>query len=144
MHAPAITSTAHSHPNGTAHYNVLVGGIRGAADQEMMRQFWGYAGGDAVGYLNEQAPRGRVFFQNTTHDAYRMYQRDGRLAPTVRHGSLGNSDYGMIHHQMAFRPLEAKLWREYGTRNPVFVSHHDGVPVLRLYQNQKRKGRRSR
>ncbi len=143
--APAVLSTAHSHPNGTAHYNVLVGGVRGAADLRAMRQFWGYAGGDAVEFVSERLDgRGSVFWQNTTHDAYRMYQRDGRLPAGIGYGAMGRSEYGMIHHQMAFVPLEVELWRAYRTRNPEFVSHHDGVPVLRVYRNTTRPARKRR
>jgi 4-amino-4-deoxy-L-arabinose transferase-like glycosyltransferase len=142
---PAVLSTAHSHPNGTAHYNVLVGGVRGAADLKAMRQFWGYAGGDANEFLVERLDgRGSVFWQNTTHDAYRMYQADGDLPRTISYGGMEASQYGMIHHQMAFVPLETKIWRAYRTRNPEFVSHHDGVPVLRVYRNTTRPVRKRR
>lgn len=137
--APAILSTAHSHPNGTAHYNALIGGTRGAADAKMMRQFWGYAGGDATEFVTERlGGKGSVFWQNTTWDAWDMYTRDGKLPKTIRYGRLETSHYGMIHHQMAFRPLEMKVWEAYGTRNPEFVSYHDGVPVLRVYRNYKK------
>jgi 4-amino-4-deoxy-L-arabinose transferase-like glycosyltransferase len=138
---PAIRATAHSHPNGTAYYNELIGGARGAADLGMMRQFWGYASGQSLTFLNDEITHGPVFFQNTTHDAFRMYQRDGDLTRKIRYGQLKNSRYGMIHHQMAFQPLEVQLWSEYETRNPVFVAHHDGVPVLRVYQNRHRAKR---
>lgn len=138
--APAVLSTVHSHPNGTAHYNVLLGGVRGAADYKMMRQFWGYAGGDAIEFLDERLDgHGSVFWQNTTHDAWDMYRRDGRLPRGLTYGGMKTSQYGMIHHQMAFVPLEVELWRAYRTRNPEFVSHQDGVPVLRVYRNQTRR-----
>jgi 4-amino-4-deoxy-L-arabinose transferase-like glycosyltransferase len=132
--SPAIWDCAHTYNKGTAHYNALIGGPRGAADADMMRQFWGYSGYFALDFINEHAPaRGNVYFQNTNHDAYQMYQREGALRADLRYGTLANADFALFHHQKAFRALELDIWREFKTRNPVLVITHDGVPVLSVY-----------
>ncbi len=138
--APAITATVHNHPHGTAFYNVLVGGTRGAADLKMMRQFWGFSSRNGLPYLNDNVkPNGSVFFQNTNRDSYQMYQRDGLLRKDIRYGSMRGSQYGLIHHQMAARSLEIEMWQVYKTRNPSFVGDYDGVPVLSIYPRNPKK-----
>lgn len=136
---PAVTATVHNHPHGTAFYNVLIGGTRGAADARMMRQFWGFSSRNALPFLNESVGQGRpVFFQNTNTDSWRMYRQDRSLRMDVRYGRMPTSDYGLIHHQMAARSLELDIWKTYKTRNPAFVGSYDGVPVISVYPNRKR------
>ncbi len=138
--APAIWATAHTHPNGTAFYNVLVGGPRGAADKGMMRQFWGYAGYEGLSYVNENTKKNaRVYFQNTNQDSYRMYQREGQLRKDIRNGGMQGSQMALFHHQMAFQKLETDIWKHYHTRNPAFVGDIDGVPVLSIYPMSKQR-----
>ncbi len=136
--APAVAACIHSHGYGTAHYNTLIGGPRGAADAKMMRQFWGYSSVHSLPWVNATVGRGRgVFFQNTNFDAYKMYQAEGMLRRDVVYGRMPSSDFGMIHHQMAARSLEVEIWQTYGTRNPAFVADYDGVPVLSVYPNAR-------
>ena len=137
---PALIATAHNHPHGTAFYNVLIGGPRGAANQKMMRQFWGFSGRNGLPFLNRNTPpNAQVFFQNTNRDSVRMYKRDGLLREDIRYsGSMPAGVYGLIHHQMAARSLEIEMWRAYKTRNPAFVADTDGVPVLSIYPNTTR------
>lgn len=133
--APALWDTGLSHGNGTAWYNVLIGGPRGAADRGMMRQFWGYAGYEGLGFVNQGAlPNAQAYFQNTNHDSYAMYKREGALRKDIRYGRLDNSQMTLLHHQMSFRALELDTWKRYHTRNPAHVASFFGVPVLSIYQ----------
>ncbi len=137
--APAITATAHNHPHGTAYYNELIGGARGAADRKMMRKFWGYSGRNGLPFLNREVPpSGQVFFQNTNHDSVAMYKRDGLLRADIRHGAMPVAHFGLIHHQMASRSLELEIWQAYETRNPAMVATYEGVPLLSIYPNTRR------
>jgi hypothetical protein len=136
--APGIAATAHSHGYALAHYNTLLGGVRGAADARMMRQFWGYSSVHVLPFLNsEVAPSSSVFFQNTNFDCYEMYKQTGQLRSDIRYGGMPGSAFGMIHDQMAARSLELEIWKAYGTRNPSFVGSYDGVPVITVYRNVK-------
>ena len=134
----AAYETADSHPYGTAHYNALVGGISGAADQEAMRQFWGYAGRGALDWLNENAPEGsRIHFQNTTQGAVDMYRREGWLREDLRPAwSVETADFFLLHHQKSFAPLHYDVWERFGTRSPVFTVNLHGVPMLSVYENR--------
>ncbi len=136
---PSVTALVHNHGYGTAFYNTWIGSARGAAESKMMRQFWGYSSVHSIPFMNlEVGDKRPVFFQNTNHDSYAMYKRTGQLRDDIRYGQMANSDYAMIHHQMAARNLELDIWKVYGGRNPAFVGSYEGVPVISLYPNKKR------
>ena len=121
---------------GTGYYDGLAaGGIQGAADRQMMRLYWGHTTRQALDWLNRRAPQGaKVFFQNTTHTAYRMYQRDGLLREDVRlvH-HVGASDIALIEPQKAFAELDIEVRQALGVAGPSYVVRFDGVPMLRVY-----------
>ena len=82
---PPLLETRRSHPFGLSHYNVVAGGTPGAADLGLCRQFWGFTTGSLVPWLNRTVTRrGAVQFHDTTHQAVRMLQRDGRLRTDIR------------------------------------------------------------
>lgn len=133
--APAANATRHIHPFGTSYYNELVGGVRGAADLEMMRQFWGYASRQGLEWLDDHAPQNaRVWTHNTTGYAWSMYRRDELVRSDLRPSSVGASDYALYHHQKAFVFRLIEVYTDYGTRAPVHVVDIDGVPVLSIYE----------
>ena len=133
---PAGVATAGHYRFGTSYYNELIGGVRGAADAGMMRQFWGYASRQALGWLGERAPqRARVWPHNTTGWAFQDYKRDGLLREDVRWvGGGQESSLALYHHQRAFVYLLVGLWQEYGTMAPAHVVELEGVPMLSVYR----------
>jgi len=131
---PAVWATRHIHPFGTSYYNELVGGVRGAADLEMMRQFWGYTSRQALPWLNEHAPQNaRVWTHNTTGYAWHMYRREDQVRKDIRPTSLRGSQLTLYHHQKAFVFKLVDVFEEYQTRAPVYVVDIEGVPVLSVY-----------
>lgn len=134
----AIYSTFHIHPFGTSYYNELIGSTRGAADREMMRQFWGYTSRQALPWVNEHAkPNARIFTGNTTGYAWGMYNRDKMRRSDLRPSPLGGSDFSLFHHQKSFVHREIEIWERYQTRAPVHVVDVDGVPVLSVYTKKR-------
>ena len=132
---PAAYATAYNHPFGTSYYNELIGSYRGAADAQMMRQFWGYASRQALPWLNESAPKAaRVWSHNTTGYAWSMYKRDGTLRGDLHQAGQGGAQYGLYHHQRAFMKPLTDLWGAFGTQAPAHVVSIDGVPVLSVYE----------
>lgn len=132
---PAVYATWYSHPFGTSYYNELIGSYRGAADAQMMRQFWGYAARQGLPWLDENAPkRARVWTHNTTGYAWNMYRRDDMVRDDLRGASYRSSQYGLYHHQRAFTWRLTRLWNEYGTMAPAHVVSIDGVPMLSIYE----------
>jgi 4-amino-4-deoxy-L-arabinose transferase-like glycosyltransferase len=133
--APAAYATWYNHPFGTSYYNELIGSYRGAADAQMMRQFWGYTSRQGLPWLNDNAPkRARVWTHNTTGYAWRMYRRDDLVRKDLGASSMKRSDYALFHHQRAFARRQTRLWKDYGTFAPAHVVSIDGVPVLSVYE----------
>ena len=55
---PARCETAHSHPFGLSHYTPVAGGVPGAADLGMNRQFWGFTTGSLAPWIADKLPEG--------------------------------------------------------------------------------------
>lgn len=132
---PAAYATWYNHPFGTSYYNELIGSYRGAADQEMMRQYWGYASRQTLPWVNEHAPKNaRVWTHNTTRWAFDMYQKEGWAREDLRTWGIPGSQIAIFHHQRAFQGDRMKLWKEYGTFAPSHVLSIDGVPLISIYE----------
>lgn len=136
-----LVDTAHSHPFGLSFYTWAAGGVPGAADLGMNRQFWGFTTGSLVPWLNEHVPeRGSVWICDTVPTAFRMLQRDGLLRDDVRVAwDLAAADYAIVHHEDHFNIVDFQIWEVYGRVDPVFVLTYDGVPILSVYENPRRR-----
>ncbi len=121
---------------GTGYYNsVVAGGIQGAADRQMMRLYWGHTSLQTLGWLNDNAPRGaKVYFQNTTREAYQMYKSDGRLRHDIKwHPSVQGSVIALIEPQKSFADIDREVRRNYGVAGPDREVVYEGVPMLKVY-----------
>lgn len=138
--APLVVQTRHSHPFGLSHYTPLAGGVPGAADLGMNRQFWGFTTGSLTEFFRERMPDGgTVFLCDTTPGAWDMLQRDGKLPRNIRwSASIGSADYVMIHHEDHFAEVDFQAWTLLGTTQPVHVLTYDGVPIISVYENPRR------
>lgn len=142
---PAVASIR-SAPYGTGYYNSLAaGGIQGAADKLMMRMYWGHTALQALGWINDNAPKNaRIFFQNTTTGSYEFYRRDGLLRDDIRYAhSPGGADIALIEPQKAFFELDIRTRAALGAAGPVYQVTYEGVPFLRVYENTKKKQRKA-
>ncbi len=138
--APSALGTYHSQPFGIAYYGYLAGGVPGAADYGMMRQFWGYTTGNVAPWLNEHAEQNAtVFLCDTVPTAWSMLQRDGNLRRDLGIAwSLESSDYALVHHEHHFVEVDYQIWSVYGRVDPVYVLTYDGVPIVSVYKNPHR------
>lgn len=134
---PAVLETSHSHPFGLSHYGVAVGGVPGAADLGMNRQFWGYTTGSLVDYLNARLPGGgRVYVCDTTTGAFRMLAEDGLVRPDIQPThDISRADLALVHHEHHFAEVDFQIWALYGTVQPSKVLRYDGVPIISVYAN---------
>lgn len=151
--APAARATLHAHPNGTAYYNELIGGVPGAADAGMQRQFWGYPTRLAMDYLNRHVPKGaQVYFHKSPWGCWDLYRKEGLLRHDIRHvadifdmdaiaGRLRSTAYAVYHHQKDHDDYELAIWEAYGTDAPVWQATQDGVPIVSVYRNPGWRGR---
>lgn len=141
--APSAIETHHSHPFGLSHYTYAAGGVPGAADYGMNRQFWGFTTGSLTEFFSEQMPEGgTVFICDTTTGAWDMLRRDGLLPANIR-GTLdmARADFIMVHHEHHFAEVDYQAWVRYGSPQPAHVLTYDGVPIVTVYENPQRRGR---
>jgi 4-amino-4-deoxy-L-arabinose transferase-like glycosyltransferase len=142
---PALVETAHSHPFGLSHYGFAAGFVPGAADRGMNRQFWGFTTRSLVDFFDAHLPHGgRVYACDTLDVSFRMLARDGflseRIVPT---GDIASADYALVHHEKHFAEVDHQIWSTYGTTRPVYVLTYDGVPIISVYENPKRRAHES-
>ncbi len=136
---PSARATREVHPHGTAYYNELIGGLPGAADAGMQRQFWGGATRDGLAVVNRRAPKGaRVWFHKCAWTAFVMYQREGWFRRDLSYaGKPQGSSHGFYHHQKDHDDYELECLRDYGVRAPVMQLSIDGVPMLSVYERPR-------
>ncbi len=141
--APSAVDAVHSDNYGLCYYTFAAGGVPGAADLGMSRQFWGYTTGMLVGWFREHLPRGgSVWICDTTWDSWRMMQRDGLLPANIQAaGDAAQADYAIVQHQLHFNEVDYQIWQVYGRVAPVYVLSYDGVPIISVYENPHRRRR---
>jgi len=121
---------------GTGYYNSLaMGGLPGAADRKMMRLFWGYTTLPTFAWVNLHAPpNARVFFQNTTWDAYAMYQRMGLVREDIRYADgPERAQIALMDTKQAFWELELRVRRAFDVPGPYWQVTRQGVPFMKVY-----------
>ena len=140
---PSAVETAHSHPFGLSHYTPVAGGVPGAADLGMNRQFWGFTTGSLANWITVKLPDGgSVWTCDTTAGAWAMMQRDGLIPANVRAASsIGAADLALVHHEAHFGEVDYQAWVAYGSTQPIFVLRYDGVPIISVYENPRTTGR---
>ncbi|MEY3011848.1 MAG: hypothetical protein RIT45_583 [Pseudomonadota bacterium] len=133
---PAASATLAHHPQGTMHYNELVGGVPGAARVGLQRQFWGYQARDGLPTINALAPTGaRIWMHNSAWGSFMMYQREGWCRRDLRYsGGAAGTALGLFHHQYDHDDYELELFEDYGTVAPVAQTAFEGVPLLSVYE----------
>jgi hypothetical protein len=144
--APGIAETAHSHRFALSHYTLAAGGVPGAADWGMNRQFWGFTTRSVVDFLRARLPDGgTVFIHDTTVGAFEMLKRDGHLPANIHAtGAMSEADYVLVHHEHHMVEVDFQAWQLFGNVQPVHVLTYDGVPILSIYEHPRRRGARQR
>lgn len=139
--APGAVETVHSHPFGLSHYTYVAGGVPGAADDGMNRQFWGFSHGPLAGWLRERMPNGgTVWICDATHQAWRMMQRDGMIPENIRAtANMAQADYVLVHHEHHFAEVDFQAWVAFGSVRVAKVLTYDGVPIVSVYENPRRR-----
>lgn len=145
--APGYLGAAHTHPNGIGYYNELAGGVRGGAELGMQRGFWGYMAHPLFFELGERAGgRGRVFFNRTNYDSYRMYRREGAFPRGIYYANdPKGAEVGVHFEQPEHGEKEGEIWSAIGTR-PTAGVYQDEVTLIQLYEKpeSRRPPRRGR
>jgi len=134
--APCLVETAHSHPFGLSYYSYAAGGVPGAADRGMNRQFWGFTTRSLTPYLRERLPQGgSVFLCDTTAGAWARLQDDGHLPRNLRGTfSIPSADLALVHYEKHFVEVDFQAWTAYRTVQPAEVLTYEGVPLITVYE----------
>lgn len=137
--APAAAETAHSHPFGLSHYTYLAGGVPGAADYGMNRQFWGFTTGSMTEYLITKLPKGgSVYVCDTAYESFQMLSRDHKLPNNIRAtADITRADIALVHHEHHFAEVDFQIWTAYGSVKPDYILAYDGVPIISAYVNPR-------
>lgn len=138
---PGFLQTAHAHPFGLSHYGPIAGGVAGAADLGMNRQFWGFTHGSMLDWFKEHLPDGgSVWTSDATHKSWSMLHRDGLLPENIRAtGNMVAADVAIVHLEHHFVEEDYQIWEAFGTTQPAYVLTYDGVPIVNVYANPKSK-----
>ncbi len=132
---PGLLGIIRSHPDGIGYYNEIAGGFRGGAELGMQRGFWGgLAHPRYVDTLPRLADgRGRVFFNRTNYDAFRMYQRQGIVPRAMYYGyEARGSAVGIHFEQPEHGEQEGAIWSAIGSR-PVAGVYRHNVTLIQIY-----------
>ena len=136
---PNVAQTVHAHPFGLSYYGFVAGGVPGAADDGMNRQFWGFTQGSLAGWLRERMPQGgTVWICDATFQAWEMMQRDGMIPENIRATpNMATADYVIVHHEHHFDEVDFQAWVAFGSVAPVHVLTYDGVPIISVYSRDR-------
>lgn len=134
--APAARDTLRYGDNGTAYFNELIGGLRGAADRKMQRQFWSHATIGGLDHVNHNlAPGAVVDFQDATSGACKMYQFEERMRQDLQCVvRRGRPDAMLFDVEERFTEEEWRYQKRLRTLAPITEHAVDGVPMIRVYQ----------
>jgi hypothetical protein len=146
---PQVTMTMQVHPFGMSYYNMLIGGLHGAAAKGMEPTYWGDAFYAAVPWVNAHAPPGAQVWISVPGfvSSMRIYQQFGLLRPDLR---LTGGDEAF--HEADFRVITNKPTEMgdlakglVGAGPPLYAKELDGVPLVWVFggtaktENGKRK-----
>ena len=137
--APGVLGIYRSHPDGIGYYNEWAGGFRGGAELGMQRGFWG--GLAFPRYQDRLADleggRGRVFFNRTNYDSYRMYLREGVVPRRMSYANQPRGAAVGVHfEQPEHGEAEGAIWSVLGPR-PVAGVYRDNVTLIQLYSRSE-------
>jgi hypothetical protein len=133
---PAAILTAHIHPYGTSGYGELAGGVPGAANLALQRQFWSNNVTGVLPWINAHAPPGaRVWLHEVNGFSFRDYQRNGMLrTDVVPAGGPEEADLAAVQYHQEFREQEVLVWQAFGTAIPVTGLYLDETPQVVVYR----------
>ncbi len=138
--APGVVDTWHAHPFGLSQYSALAGGVPGAADYGMLRQFWGYPVRPLLAWMDETLPRGaQIYWHDTNYESVGTYKQQGLLRRDLggdagwEEQGIGASSLALVIHELHFAKVEQWIWNSYGTATPTRILTLDGVPMVTVY-----------
>jgi len=136
---PSLLAALAIGPYGTSAYNELAGGVGGAADLGMQRQYWSNNVTGVLPWLNEHLPQSaRVYFHEVTGQSFHAYRRDGLLRPDLRPAyDPEHADFTVYQYHREFVDTEYRVWHRLGHRRPVHGLYLDEAPIVLVYDTRQ-------
>jgi len=134
---PQVYTTMQVHPFGMSYYNMLIGGLHGAAAKGMEPTYWGDAFYAAAPWLNEHAPQGAEVWLSVPGfvSSMRIYQQFGLLRPDLQLTGGREAFYGADLYLVMNKPTElGDLGKEIvGAGKALYVKELDSVPLVWVF-----------
>jgi len=135
---PSLLGLIHIGPYGTSFYNSLAGGVPGAADLGMQRQYWSNNVTGVLPWINQNVPPGkRLYLHEVNGECFRTYQRDGYLRSDIKMSWMPeHSDYTAYQYHREFTNIEYRLWQENNSKKTEHGLYIDEVPIVLVYSKR--------
>jgi hypothetical protein len=132
---PSLLGLVHIGNYGSSYYNELAGGVSGAADLGMQRQYWSNNVTGVLPWINQEAPRGaRVHLHEVNGECFRIYKQDGYLRPDLRAAWMpDHADFAAIQYHREFVDAEYRVWNRTGSKKIAHGLYIDEVPIILVY-----------
>jgi hypothetical protein len=132
---PSLLGLIHIGPYGTSFYNELCGGVPGAADLGMQRQYWSNNVTGVLPWINQNVPPGkRLCLHEVNGECFRTYQRDGYLRSDVKMSWLPeHADFTAYQYHREFTNIEYRLWQQNRSKKTEHGLYIDEVPIVLVY-----------
>lgn len=132
---PSLLGLIHIGPYGPSFYNSLAGGVPGAADLGMQRQYWSNNATGVLPWINKNVPPGkRLYLHEVNGECFRTYQRDGYLRSDIKMSWLPeHADFTAYQYHREFTNIEYRLWQENRSKKVLHGLYIDEVPIVLVY-----------
>ena len=134
---PAGVSLARVHPYHLSYYNAVIGGLEGAANAGMERQYYDIFYRGLVDWMNKDLPEyAAVTFLPNNKEYVRSgpwYKRDGILRNDIRLVDLSQAQYLVLTHEERW-PEWPSLKNQYSKYPVIHEIKVEGVPLLTVYK----------
>lgn len=136
---PSLLGLVHVGPYGTSYYNALAGGVAGAADLGMQRQYWSANVVGVLPWINTALPRNaRVYLHEVNGECYRTYRRDGYLRRDLRMAwTVDHADWTAYQYHREFVDTEYRIWNKTGDKTIAHGLYLDEVPLILVYDTHR-------
>lgn len=132
---PAVVELTRVHPYGTSFYSETAGGLPGAANLGMQRQFWSSNVTGVLPWINAHASRGAgLYLHEVNGYSFRDYQENGWLRSDLRSAGPETAELAAYQYHQEFREQELEIWNAFGTERPVTGLYLDETPQVVVYR----------
>jgi len=140
---PSVQGIVRHKASPSSSYNALIGGLQGAADAGMQRQYWSDSIKALLPVINEKLPpRARLYLHEVTSECFRAYKRDGWLRPDIRPSySPEGADFTAFQVHREFADIEYRIWNKTGHASVAAGLYIDDVPIVLLYDTRGKRAK---